>query len=177
MKLQNKKILVCDCEATMSLDGKTLARACGIDKLQDGPIENDCDCYTCRTFSAAYVHHLFKAKELLAFRLATIHNLRFVLRLMEEMREAILNGTFSEYREEFHLVFTPPNQRTRVEQKQKWLDSLKRARASGLWSGRIFDHCPCWPSKASQYVLQPAVGYHHHNAAAFSGEAYTLLHV
>lgn len=99
-------------------------------KLQDSPIEDDCDCYTCQTFSAAYVHHLFKAKELLAFRLATIHNLRFILRLMEEMREAILNGTFSEYREEFHRKFVPPNQRTRIEQKQKWLDSLKKARAS-----------------------------------------------
>ena len=46
------------------------------------PIEDGCDCYTCETFSAAYVHHLFKAKELLAFCLATIHNLRFILRLM-----------------------------------------------------------------------------------------------
>ncbi|HAC19587.1 MAG TPA: tRNA guanosine(34) transglycosylase Tgt, partial [Dehalococcoidia bacterium] len=50
----------------------------------------------------AYVHHLFRAKELLGFRLATIHNLRFILRLMEEMRQAILEGRFKQYRAEFH---------------------------------------------------------------------------
>ena len=57
---------------------------------RDEPVEPGCDCYTCLTFSAAYLHHLFKSKELLGYRLATIHNLRFVLRMMEEMREAIL---------------------------------------------------------------------------------------
>ena len=63
-------------------------------KDQQTPIEADCDCYTCETFSAGYVHHLFKANELLAYRLATVHNVRFVLRLMEEMRAAIRIGAF-----------------------------------------------------------------------------------
>lgn len=91
------------------------------------PIEEGCDCYSCRTFSAAYVHHLFRAKELLAYRLATIHNLRFILRLMEEMRAAITSGEFAEYRREFHSRFTPPDERVRRAQKQKWLASFGRA--------------------------------------------------
>ena len=93
---------------------------------RDEPIEPGCDCYTCGTFSAAYVHHLFRAKELLGYRLATIHNLRFVLRLMEEMRAAILDGTFAEYRREFQAKFTPPNQAVRREQREKWLRSRGR---------------------------------------------------
>ncbi|MCR4438364.1 MAG: tRNA guanosine(34) transglycosylase Tgt [bacterium] len=53
------------------------------------PIDDDCDCYACRTFSRAYIRHLFQAEEILALRLATIHNLTFYLRLMAEMRAAI----------------------------------------------------------------------------------------
>lgn len=97
-----------------------------IHKRRDGPLEEGCDCYTCGTFSAAYVHHLFRAKELLAYRLATIHNLRFVLRLMEEVRKAILDGTFHQYRQEFHGSFTPPDERVRHVQRQKWLRSQGR---------------------------------------------------
>ena len=96
-------------------------------KRKYAPIENDCDCYTCRTYTAAYVHHLFRAKELLAYRLATIHNLRFILRLMEEMRAAIAVGEFADYRAEFHSRFTPPDEQTRRDQKQKWLASFNRA--------------------------------------------------
>ena len=95
-------------------------------KRKYAPIEEGCDCYTCRTYSAAYVHHLFRAKELLAYRLATIHNLRFILRLMEEMRSAIVAGEFSDYRHEFHSHFTPPDERVRHAQKQKWLASFRR---------------------------------------------------
>ncbi len=93
---------------------------------RDEPVEPSCDCYTCGNFSAAYIHHLFKSKELLAYRLATLHNLRFILRMMEEMREAIFAGTFQEYREEFHRRFTPPDQTVRREQRLKWLGSQGR---------------------------------------------------
>ncbi len=96
---------------------------------RDEPIEPGCDCYTCQNFSAAYIHHLFKSKELLAYRLATLHNLRFALRMMEEMREAILAGTFQKYRADFHSRFTPPDQRARHEQRQKWLASQGRPQA------------------------------------------------
>ena len=99
-------------------------------KDRDEPVEEGCDCYTCRTFSAAYVHHLFKANELLAYRLATIHNLRFVLRLMEELRTAVIEGRLTSYRTEFRKRFTPPDHATRLEQKRKWLESQRRARAS-----------------------------------------------
>ena len=95
-------------------------------KRKYAPIEEGCDCYTCRTYTAAYVHHLFRAKELLAYRLATIHNLRFILRLMEEMRAAIIAGEFAEYRREFHSRFTPPDEQVRRVQKQKWLASFNR---------------------------------------------------
>ena len=86
----------------------------------DGPVEDGCDCYTCTTFSAAYLHHLFKAKELLAYRLTTLHNLRFVLRLMEDMRAAVSDGRFESFRAEFLGRFVPPDERTRSEQKAKW---------------------------------------------------------
>ena len=96
-------------------------------KRKYAPIEDNCDCYTCRTYTAAYVHHLFRAKELLAYRLATIHNLRFILRLMEEMRAAIAAGEFAGYRREFHSRFTPPDEQVRRVQKQKWLASFGRS--------------------------------------------------
>ena len=90
------------------------------------PIEENCDCYTCKTFTAGYVHHLFKANELLAYRLATIHNVRFVLRLMEEIRAAIREGAFEDYRAAFHARFVPPDERTRREQKRRWLEAQRR---------------------------------------------------
>ena len=99
-------------------------------KTLNGPLEEGCDCYTCLTFSAAYVHHLFKARELLAYRLATMHNLRFLLRLMEEMRLTIVEGRFQAYLDEFRRRFVPPDPETRRVQKQKWLQSHANARAS-----------------------------------------------
>jgi queuine tRNA-ribosyltransferase len=66
-----------------------------------GPIEEGCDCYTCRRFSAAYVRHLLKANEIFGLRLASIHNLRFMLRLMGEIRASILDGTFAAFKEAF----------------------------------------------------------------------------
>jgi len=95
-------------------------------KSKDVPIEDDCDCYTCLNFSVAYIHHLFKAKELLAFRLASIHNLRYIFKLMESMREAINIGEFGKFRETFWDGYTPPNEATRQIQKEKWLNSLGR---------------------------------------------------
>ena len=65
------------------------------------PIEEGCQCYTCRSFSRAYLRHLFKAGELLASRLATIHNVHFLLELMRDIREAITAGSLQAFREEF----------------------------------------------------------------------------
>ena len=63
------------------------------------PIDADCDCYTCAHYTRAYIHHLFKAKEILAAMLCTIHNERFVIRLVDEIRAAIRSGEFDELRE------------------------------------------------------------------------------
>jgi len=87
----------------------------------DGPLDPDCSCYTCRTFSAAYLHHLFNARELLAYRLATIHNLTFISRLMGEIREAILNRAFAALRDKFLVGYKPTDEQTRLRQKEKWL--------------------------------------------------------
>jgi queuine tRNA-ribosyltransferase len=94
----------------------------------EGPIETDCNCYTCTNHSVAYLHHLFRTKELLAYRLATIHNLSYVLRLMKDIRESVLSGTFEQYRAKFHSRFIPPDEETRRIQKRKWLISRKRIR-------------------------------------------------
>ncbi len=64
------------------------------------PIDEDCDCYTCAHYTRAYLHHLFKAKEYLAATLTTIHNERYVVRLVDRMREAIDGGWFDELRAE-----------------------------------------------------------------------------
>ena len=65
------------------------------------PIDEHCDCYTCRHFSRAYIRHLFKAEEILALRLLSIHNLHFLLKFAEDMRTAIANDTFPEFRSAF----------------------------------------------------------------------------
>lgn len=85
----------------------------------DGPLDATCDCFTCRTFSAAYLHHLFRCGELLGLRLATIHNLRFLVRHMEHMREAILAGRFEGYAEDFLNRYRPADEDVRVEQRRR----------------------------------------------------------
>jgi queuine tRNA-ribosyltransferase len=65
------------------------------------PIDPTCDCYTCANYTRAYLHHLFRGKEILAATLATIHNERFILRLVDQMREAIIDGTFQELKADF----------------------------------------------------------------------------
>jgi queuine tRNA-ribosyltransferase len=63
------------------------------------PIDADCDCYTCANYTRAYVHHLFKAKEILAPMLCTIHNERFVIRLVDQIRDSITAGEFDDLRD------------------------------------------------------------------------------
>lgn len=66
-----------------------------------GPLDPECDCYTCKNFSRAYLRHLVKAREILAAILITIHNVRFLIRLMEQIREAIRNDNLLEFRKSF----------------------------------------------------------------------------
>ena len=92
---------------------------------QDSSIERGCDCYTCTHFSAAYVSHLFRAQELLAYRLATIHNLRFMVRLIDDIRGAILTGSFESFKKGFLSGYQTTNEGVRLEQKQKWIKARK----------------------------------------------------
>ncbi|MFC2005503.1 tRNA guanosine(34) transglycosylase Tgt [Chloroflexota bacterium] len=89
----------------------------------EGPIDPDCDCYTCRTFSAAYLRHLFNCQELLAYRLATLHNLTFISHLMRKIRDTIQDGTFSSFKDDFLSGYQPTDEQIRLKQKQKWLKS------------------------------------------------------
>ena len=66
------------------------------------PIDDECDCYTCKHYTKAYIRHLIKAEEILGQRLVTIHNTRFLLRLMENIREAIKEDRFLEFKQEFY---------------------------------------------------------------------------
>jgi queuine tRNA-ribosyltransferase len=66
-----------------------------------GPIDETCDCHTCQNYTAAYLHHLYRAGEILGLKLGSIHNIRFLVRQMEAMRAAIVAGSFAEERRAF----------------------------------------------------------------------------
>ncbi|MFC4409916.1 tRNA guanosine(34) transglycosylase Tgt [Chungangia koreensis] len=66
-----------------------------------GPIDENCNCYTCRNYSRAYVRHLIRTDETFGIRLTTYHNLHFLLNLMEDVREAIRNDRLGDFKEEF----------------------------------------------------------------------------
>ena len=70
-------------------------------KDEEQPLDADCGCYTCQNFSRAYLHHLHRCGEILGARLNTIHNLHYYLELMQEMRTAIDEHLFAEFRLKF----------------------------------------------------------------------------
>lgn len=69
------------------------------------PLDDECDCYTCKNYSRAYIRHLFNVNEILGLRLTTIHNLRFLIKVMENIREAIRNDNLLDYRENFYKKY------------------------------------------------------------------------
>ena len=71
-------------------------------KEDAAPIDGECGCLTCKRYSRAYLNHLFRAREITYFRLATIHNLHYYLNLMKEAREAILEDRYAEFKAEFY---------------------------------------------------------------------------
>ncbi|MEJ2373263.1 MAG: tRNA guanosine(34) transglycosylase Tgt [Sulfurimonas sp.] len=71
-------------------------------KEDEAPIDPECECITCKTYSRAYINHLFRSREIAYFRLATIHNLHYYLNLMREVRQAILEDRFVEFKAEFY---------------------------------------------------------------------------
>src|SRR5574344_436003 len=101
---------MCDCvlPTRMARNGSALTHfgklnmlnACHIHDFT--PLDSECDCYACKNYTKAYIHHLFKAKEILGARLLSIHNLRFLVSLMENVREAIKEDNLLEFKNEFY---------------------------------------------------------------------------
>lgn len=89
-------------------------------RTKAGPIEEDCDCYTCQNYSTAYVHHLARTTEQLYYRLGSIHNIRFMLRLAGQLRDAILAGNYVAFRDEFLAQYIPASELVREHQREKW---------------------------------------------------------
>jgi queuine tRNA-ribosyltransferase len=101
-------------------EGRVNIRGARFEKL-DRPVDEGCDCSTCGRFSAAYLRHLLRANELLYFRLASTHNLRFIWRLVEQVRQAIAEGRFATFSAEFLARYRPTDEEVRLAQKAKWL--------------------------------------------------------
>lgn len=85
---------------------------------RDEPIDPTCDCLACQQFSLAYLHHLFRNNELLGYRLATHHNLRYLARLTQRARSAIAAGQYQAFRDEFHHRYRPANEHARLAQRR-----------------------------------------------------------
>ncbi|MGD9890562.1 MAG: tRNA-guanine transglycosylase, partial [Dehalococcoidia bacterium] len=86
-----------------------------------GPLDRECDCEACTTFTAAYLHHLFKAQEILGYRLATLHNIRFLIRLMKGARDAIAAESYRAFADAFLLRYQTTDERVRAAQRAKWV--------------------------------------------------------
>jgi queuine tRNA-ribosyltransferase len=86
--------------SALTPDGPLNIRNAGY-RTDGGPLDATCDCETCRTYSRAYLRHLFAAEELLGLRLLSLHNVRFLIRLMTEARARIAAGTFDGWRKEW----------------------------------------------------------------------------
>jgi queuine tRNA-ribosyltransferase len=85
------------------------------------PVDQSCNCYTCRHFSAGYLHHLFRSEELLVYTLATIHNLTFMHNFMVQIRNSIAEGIFSDFKNSFLKSYQATDESVRLAQKQKWM--------------------------------------------------------
>jgi queuine tRNA-ribosyltransferase len=70
-------------------------------KRDFNPIDDECDCYTCTHYTRAYLHHVFRGKEIIAATLATIHNERYIVRLVDQMRQALVDGNFWDMKADF----------------------------------------------------------------------------
>jgi queuine tRNA-ribosyltransferase len=97
-------------------------------KEDPSSVEAGCSCYTCQHFSRAYLRHLVMAREILGPRLATLHNLHFMLRLMEEIREAILDGSFPALRERFLASYEVVDYEVRMRDREIWLNKVRASK-------------------------------------------------
>ncbi len=101
---------MCDCVlptriarhgTAMTWNGKVVVRNAAYQK-DFSPLDEECDCYTCRNYTKAYIRHLLNTKEILGVRLLSIHNLRFLTKLMERVRIEIENDNLGNFRDEFY---------------------------------------------------------------------------
>lgn len=101
---------MCDCVlptriarngTAMTSEGKVVVRNATYER-DFSPLDHNCDCYTCQNYTRAYIRHLVKCGEILGARLITIHNLRFLVRLMENVRQSIEDDRLLEFRKEFY---------------------------------------------------------------------------
>ncbi len=76
-------------------------------KFSNEPLDEECDCYTCKNFSKSYLRHLFVSRELLSYRLNTIHNLRFYIKLMKNIQKSIVEDNFVEFKKNFLKKYSP----------------------------------------------------------------------
>lgn len=88
--------------ATVFIPGGRLLLRNAAYREDESPIQSSCGCYTCRNFTRAYLRHLFKTREILGYRLATIHNLHYVLNFVQQVREAIRGGRLSGLKREYY---------------------------------------------------------------------------
>jgi queuine tRNA-ribosyltransferase len=89
---------------TMTKKGRVIIRDAAYAR-DFSPLDPDCDCYTCRNFSRAYIRHLLKANEILGMRLTTYHNVKFLIDLMKNIRQAIIENRLGDFRNEFYESF------------------------------------------------------------------------
>lgn len=104
---------MCDCVlptriarngTAMTWNGKVVVRNATYEK-DWGPLDAECDCYTCKNYTRAYIRHLVKANEILAVRLLSLHNLHFLTKLMERVRIEIENDNLANFKEEFYKKY------------------------------------------------------------------------
>jgi len=92
------------------------------------PVELDCTCYACQHFSRAYMRHLFQAGEILGLRLATLHNLHFMLQFMAQVRAAISSATFTRFKDQFLASYRVADQHARFAQSEERRAQRSKAR-------------------------------------------------
>jgi len=104
---------MCDCVlptriarngTALTSSGKVVVRNATYEK-DFNPLDENCDCYTCKNYTRGYIRHLIKASEILGIRLITIHNLRFLTKLMERVRIEIEKDNLLDYKNEFYKQY------------------------------------------------------------------------
>jgi queuine tRNA-ribosyltransferase len=105
--------------AVFTSDGRMNLRNASL-KEDPRPIQEGCACYTCRTFSRAYLRHLTMTKEILGLRLNTIHNVHFLLQLMRDIRVSLADGSFGAFRAAFLARYRVADAQARERNRQNW---------------------------------------------------------